>query len=59
MKPAALCSLYKELTADSSASLDTPEEIVDKRVRSIPMEPKDPCTDADFTRSKVSRNEEG
>ena len=45
VKPAALRFLYRELTSDSSASHDTPEEIVDERVRSIIlMEPEDPCT---------------
>ena len=49
VKPAALRYLYRELTADSSASHDTPEEIVDERVRSIIlMEPEDSRTVVDL-----------
>ena len=53
VKPAALHFLYRELTADSSVSHDTPEEIVDERVRSIIlMEPENPCTVVDLREVK-------
>ena len=53
VKPAALRFLYRELTADSSASHDTPEEIVEERVRSIIlMEPEDPRTVVDLREVK-------
>ena len=49
VKPAALRFLYRELTGDSSASHDTPESIIDERIRSIIlMEPENPHTVVDL-----------
>ena len=53
VKPAALRFLYRELTADCAASHDTPEAIIDERVRSIIlMEPEDPHTVVDLREVK-------
>ena len=49
VKPAALRFLYRELTGDSSASHDTPETIINERIRSIIlMEPENPHTVVDL-----------
>ena len=51
VKPAALRFLYRELTADCSASHDTPEAVIG--VRSIIlMEPEDPHTVVDLREVK-------
>ncbi len=53
VKPAALRFLYRELTADCAASHDTPEAVIDERVRSIIlMEPEDPHTVVDLREVK-------
>lgn len=53
VKPAALRFLYRELTGDSSASHDTPETVIDERVRSIIlMEPEEPGTVVDLREVK-------
>ena len=49
---------YRDLTGDSSSAHDTPESVIDERVREIiSMEPEDPSTVVDLreVRSKESK----
>ena len=58
VKPAVLHFFYRDLTGDSSSAHDTPESVIDERVREIiSMEPEDPSTVVDLreVRSKESK----
>ena len=49
VKPAVLCFCYRDLTEDSSSAHNTPESVIDERVREIiSMEPEDPSTVVDL-----------
>ena len=49
VKPAVLRFFYRDLTGDSSSAHDTPESVIDERVREIiSMEPEDPSTVVDL-----------
>ena len=49
VKPAVLRFFYRDLTGDSPSAHDTPESVIDERVREIiSMEPEDPNTVVDL-----------
>ena len=53
IKPAVLRFFYRDLTGDASSSHDTPEAVIDERVREIiNMEPEDPNTIVDLREVK-------